>query len=136
MKYISFKNLDIKVYKGELVSVIGPNGCGKTIFLRMISGKIKNDYFYIDEKLVNLYSLEYKRNNIVCVFDDNIYNTKCVKEELKYYLNILNLNLDRIDDFNDLSVLKSVMEEKFDSIITFKAICEFVTEQQFETTNP
>lgn len=42
----------------------------------------------------------------------------------------------RIDDFNDLSVLKSVMEEKFDIIITFKAICEFVTEQQFETTNP
>lgn len=41
-----------------------------------------------------------------------------------------------IDDVYGLSVLNSVMKEKFDIIMTFKAICEFVTEQQFETANP
>ena len=42
----------------------------------------------------------------------------------------------RIDDLYDLDVLDSVMNEDFDIIMTFKAICEFVTEQQFETSNP
>lgn len=42
----------------------------------------------------------------------------------------------RIDDFYDLEVLDYVMTEDFDIIMTFKAICEFVTEQEFENQNP
>lgn len=41
-----------------------------------------------------------------------------------------------IDDFYDLSVVNSVLSDTFDCIITFKAICEFVTKQQFEEKNP
>ena len=40
-----------------------------------------------------------------------------------------------IDDFYDLNILNSVIKKKFDAIITFKAICEFVTKQQFESKN-
>lgn len=38
-------------------------------------------------------------------------------------------------DFN-LSMLDSVMDEQFDFIISFKAICEFVTEKHFDSLNP
>ena len=41
----------------------------------------------------------------------------------------------RIDDFYDLNVLNKVVKRKFDLIISFKAICEFVTKQQFEQQN-
>lgn len=41
----------------------------------------------------------------------------------------------RIDDFYDLDVLNKVVKRKFDLIISFKAICEFVTKQQFEQQN-
>ena len=41
----------------------------------------------------------------------------------------------RIDDFYDLDILNKVMKRKFDLIITFKAICEFVTKKQFEQQN-
>lgn len=41
----------------------------------------------------------------------------------------------RIDDFYDLTVLNNVLSKKFDLIISFKAICEFVTKQQFEQQN-
>ena len=41
-----------------------------------------------------------------------------------------------IDDFYDLSTLDSVMLERFDIIVSFKAVCEFVTKHQFEKQNP
>lgn len=41
----------------------------------------------------------------------------------------------RIDDFYDLTILNNVLRRKFDLIISFKAICEFVTKQQFERNN-
>ena len=40
-----------------------------------------------------------------------------------------------IDDFYDLDILDRVINKRFDIIISFKAICEFVTKQQFEQHN-
>ena len=41
-----------------------------------------------------------------------------------------------IDDSLDLSVLDGIITESFDIFISFKAICEFVTKDQFEGNNP
>ena len=41
----------------------------------------------------------------------------------------------RIDDFYDLSILDSLLTDNFDIIISFKAICEFVTKECFEKQN-
>ena len=38
----------------------------------------------------------------------------------------------RIDDFYDLSILDSLLRDNFDIIMSFKAICEFVTKECFE----
>lgn len=116
MKEINFKNLGITINSGELVSIIGPNGSGKTIFLKRICGKLKNDDIFIDDKSINEYSLNYKRNNIVCVFDDNIYNTDNVKDELKFYLGKLNFARKEIDnkinDFIEFFNLESLINKK------------------------
>lgn len=40
-----------------------------------------------------------------------------------------------IDDFYDLHIVDDVLNEQFDIIITFKAICEFVTKDRFEQQN-
>lgn len=40
-----------------------------------------------------------------------------------------------VDDFYDLSVLDCVVTSKYDVIMTFKAICEFVTKDRFERRN-
>ena len=41
-----------------------------------------------------------------------------------------------IADFYDLSVLDEVITGSYDLVISFKAICEFVTKDQFEGKNP
>lgn len=122
MKSITFKNLGVTINSGELVGIIGPNASGKTCFLKMICGKIKNNDINIDEHNINNYSLEYKRNNIVCVFDDNIYNTDNVKDELKYYLEKLLINKDeiynRLKDFIEFFNLESLINKKFINLST------------------
>lgn len=41
----------------------------------------------------------------------------------------------KIDDFYDLSLLDNLIKEQFDIIVSFKAICEFVTKERFEESN-
>jgi len=40
-----------------------------------------------------------------------------------------------IEDFYDFDVLSSVLEEKYDIFMSFKAICEFVSKERFEHQN-
>ena len=71
-------------------------------------------------------------NDIALQLYDNVL------AELKKHITIMIDNhsaLLRIDDFYDLDVLNIVLKKKFDLIISFKAICEFVTKQQFEQQN-
>jgi len=117
MDSIYLKNIDIKINVGELIGVIGTNGSGKTILLKMICGKFKNDNILINNKDVREYSLEYKRNNIVCVFNDNIYNCNNCINELKYYLNILKFDEseinERINNFSDYFKLDKIIKKDF-----------------------
>lgn len=41
----------------------------------------------------------------------------------------------QVDDLYDLSILNKVLRSRFDIIMSFKAICEFVTKQRFEEDN-
>ena len=38
------KNINLKVDKGEFVTIIGSSGCGKTTFLKLINGLVKPDF--------------------------------------------------------------------------------------------
>lgn len=41
-----------------------------------------------------------------------------------------------IDDFYDMGIVTSTITQVYDFIISFKAVCEFVTRRQFEKRNP
>ena len=43
MRDIEIRSLDIVIKKGELVGVIGSNGCGKTTLLKKIIGRENNN---------------------------------------------------------------------------------------------
>lgn len=53
----ALKNINFKVYKGEILSIIGPSGCGKSTLLSIIAGleKKSSGNLYIDgEKLLGI----------------------------------------------------------------------------------
>lgn len=56
----------------------------------------------------------------------------CTKSSIHISYKVIPLE---IDDFYDLSILDSIINQKFDIVISFKAICEFVTKQRFEQNN-
>lgn len=89
----------------------------------------------ISENLSNL-----KEVNIIAM-DGNHHALRLFENILSEYSEKTNLNIKSrivpltIDDFYDLTVLDRVLQGKFDIFMSFKAICEFVSKERFETQN-
>lgn len=60
---------------------------------------------------------------------------EAMKKHVSFEIDLTLMPL-KLDDFYDLSLLDGVLKDKYDILMTFKAICEFVTKDQFEKTNP
>ena len=119
MTNIEIRDLDISINKGELIGIIGQNGCGKTNLLKKMIGRENNTDIYIDNKCISEYDIIYKRNNIVCVFNDNIFQTNKPKFELQYYISLLKDREDydrAIKDFIQYFNLDSILDIEFDEL--------------------
>ena len=57
-RVIANNNVDLTVYRGEILAVLGENGCGKTTLMNMIAGIYYPDAgsIFIDGKEVNIQS--------------------------------------------------------------------------------
>lgn len=104
-------------------------GCGT-------GGEIIGLLTAIEEKLPEVQSVE------IVAFDGNNSALRLYEQVLKNLRKRSRLKVKsrifpaKIVDFYDLSIVNEVINLKFDLIITFKAICEFVSKQQFEQQNP
>ena len=77
----------------------------------------------------------------ILALDGNQHALRIYEKILKEAQSHIRLELENnsapitIDDFYDLHILEGVLNKQFDVIISFKAICEFVTKDQFEKQN-
>ncbi len=66
------KNINMKIYKGEIISIIGESGSGKSTLLNIIGG-LDSNYLgdiYFDGKLIDIKDNVYRRDNIGFVFQN------------------------------------------------------------------
>lgn len=104
-------------------------GCGT-------GGEIIGFIVAVSELLPNVETIELR------ALDGNVHELRCLEIILAEAASITGLKIESrfmpiiIDDFYDMDVVTDVITQKYDFIITFKAICEFVTKKQFEERNP
>ena len=104
-------------------------GCGT-------GGELIGFIIAASETLPNLKLLKLK------ALDGNLHELRYLERILKKVALITNLKIEYrlmpviIDDFYDMKVVTDVITDKYDYIISFKAICEFATKKQFEERNP
>src|ERR1700749_3293168 len=60
-----YRNFDLDLREGEFISIFGPNGCGKSTFINLISGMIP-----IDEGGVLYDGKEFRQTRISYVFQN------------------------------------------------------------------
>lgn len=81
------------------------------------------------------------RKVTIVAFDGNQHALRLFEKVIKVYFERSDIDIQykvipfEIDDFYDLSILDSIISQKFDIVMTFKAICEFVTKDRFEKQN-
>ncbi len=103
-------------------------GCGT-------GGEIIGLFQAINESLPNT------KEVYVTAFDGNYHALRLLESICQEYKNALNFKIilrvfpHRIDDFYDLEMVEKVITKRFDIAMSFKAICEFVTKDQFERKN-
>lgn len=83
---IIFKNLSLALINGEILLIMGPNGCGKTTFIKSMStiqnlesGNITYNNIDISEEKSN-----YRENTIYIGHKNSLNNDLTVKENLEY----------------------------------------------------
>ena len=72
---VAVNNLNLDVYRGEILGLIGPNGAGKTTILNMISGSMlptRGKCIFKDENLTGLPPHRISKKGIARVFQGNV----------------------------------------------------------------
>ena len=117
---LSFRmeNLNLEIYKGEVLGVVGPSGVGKTIFLQLIAGV---DFPKEGEVLYFLEGIEDEKNAENEEIKENDEDTEGVEsqkaEEGKKGINICQLGMDSILARRQVAYVRQELALTFNALV-------------------
>ncbi|MFW9898370.1 MAG: energy-coupling factor ABC transporter ATP-binding protein [Candidatus Thorarchaeota archaeon] len=97
---VALKKINLNIYKGEIIGIMGMNGAGKTTLIRTLNGLIRpsNGNIYLEGKNIKTESIG-KLSKIVGIIFQNPHHqvfSNTVEEEIKFSLKSLNLSKEEI----------------------------------------
>ncbi len=105
MTFTALDGIDLKVYKGEFLGIMGPSGAGKTTLLNVLSTIDKptsGDVLYQGRNIFNMKNRElslFRRNNIGFLFQDfNLLDNMSVEDNIALPLALSKVNVKEIKE--------------------------------------
>jgi len=93
---VALRNINLKIFKGELVGIMGKNGAGKTTLIRTFNGLIRptNGNIYINGENIKSKTTGTLSQKVGIIFQNPQHQvfSNTVEEEIKYSLKSLNLS--------------------------------------------
>lgn len=87
---LALNKVSLKVMKGEILAIIGPNGSGKTTMLRIMAGieKPTNGEIYFDDTEINDRNMDKLRSRSTMTFQRTVFFNAGVYKNLAYGLKL------------------------------------------------
>ncbi|NLV76233.1 MAG: ABC transporter ATP-binding protein [Tissierellia bacterium] len=103
--FTAIEDIDLKVYKGEFLGIMGPSGAGKTTLLNILSTIDKptsGEIYYESKNILNMKNRElsiFRRNNIGFIFQDfNLLDSMSVEDNMALPLALSKVNPKEIKE--------------------------------------
>ena len=114
-----FKNLNFKLFSGELLLIKGANGSGKTSLLKILSGLLKpiSGSIIVNKKGMNLLKDEYFKYFEYVGHENAIKSALTVRENLNFYLKIKkDLTKKNFEKSIKIFNLKNLLDVKIENL--------------------
>ena len=105
MTFTAIEDIDLKVYKGDFLGVMGPSGAGKTTLLNILSTidrPTSGEIYYEGKNVGNMKNRElsiFRRNNIGFIFQDfNLLDSMSVEDNMALPLALSKVNARVINE--------------------------------------
>ncbi|MFX1379398.1 MAG: energy-coupling factor ABC transporter ATP-binding protein [Promethearchaeota archaeon] len=97
----ALKNINLNIFKGELVAIMGKNGAGKTSLIRTFNGLIKptRGNIYIENENISSKSIATLSKKVGIIFQNPLHQlfSNSVEEEIKFSLKSFNLDKEEVN---------------------------------------
>ena len=113
---VALRKINLNIYKGELVGIMGMNGAGKTTLIRTLNGLIRpsKGTVNIESENIEPKSIGELSKIVGLIFQNPQHQifSNTVEEEIEFSLNSLNLNKEKVRN-KTVEVLKTFNLEKY-----------------------
>ncbi|MFX1328588.1 MAG: energy-coupling factor ABC transporter ATP-binding protein [Promethearchaeota archaeon] len=113
---MALSNINLNIFKGELVGIMGKNGAGKTSLIRTLNGLIRptKGNIYIDNEDISSKTIATLSKKVGIIFQNPFHQlfSNSVEEEIKFSLKTIYQNKEEIQSRTDL-ILKEFELEKY-----------------------
>lgn len=96
--FIAVKNFNLKIDKGEFVTLLGPSGCGKTTMLKIIGGFTYPTKGKILYNGIDIKDMDITKRPTSTVFQDYaLFPNMTVRQNIEYGLKLMRAPLENVD---------------------------------------